>query len=88
MNEAAALELPPCPTEYEPPPLSEGPPPYEDVVERPAELPDTAEQNGILSTHGAVCREGGTALRALPECGRIEAGPHGDGFRATIEGPS
>ena len=66
MNEAAAMELPPCPTEYEPPPLSGGPPPYEDVVERPAELPDPAELNSILSTHQTVCREGGATLRAIP----------------------
>ena len=66
MNEAASMELPPCPTEYEPPPLSEGPPPYEDVVEKPAELPDPAELNSILSTHQTVCREGGATLRAIP----------------------
>ena len=66
MNEVAAMELPACPTEYEPPPLSEGPPPYEDVVERSAELPDAAELNGIRSTHETVCRGGGAALRAIP----------------------
>lgn len=66
MNEAAAMELPPCPAEYEPPPLWEGPPPYEDIVERPAELPDPADQNEIVSTHRTACRDSATALRAVP----------------------
>lgn len=66
MNEAAATELPPCPAEYEPPPLWEGPPPYEDAVERPADLPDPADQNDILSTHRAACRDSGPLLLAMP----------------------
>ena len=66
MNEAVAMELPPCPTEYEPPPLSEGPPPYEDLVARPAELPAAAELNSIRSTHATMCRGGEAALRAIP----------------------
>ena len=66
MNEAAAMELPPCPTEYEPPPLSAGAPPYEGLVERPAELPAAAELNSIRSTHATMCRGGEASLRAIP----------------------
>ena len=66
MNEAVAVELPPCPTEYEPPPLSQGPPPYESLVERPAELPAAAELSSIRSTHATMCRGGEAALRAIP----------------------
>ena len=67
MNEAAVMELPPCPTAYEPPPLAEGPPPYQDVVERPSELPSQAEEAGVRSRHQRVCREGVAALRSIPD---------------------
>ena len=91
LNEAAAMELPPCPTEYEPPPLSEVPPPYEDIVERPAELPDPAELNSTLSTHRTMCREGGTALQALPELREAQRPPledfsdYADAIRSFID---
>ena len=65
MNEVIGAELPACPPHYEPPPLSTGPPPYEDVVERPAQLGDPAEERNLVRTHARHCRESGNSLQRL-----------------------
>ena len=68
MNEATGTELPPCPSRYEPPPLSVygEPAPYEDVVERPAELGDPAEERELMNRHARHCRESGPSLQEIP----------------------
>lgn len=83
MNEAIATELPPCPAAYEPPVLSE-PPPYRDVVERPADLPDSAEENDVLYRHRIACRDSGTALRNLTSI-RDEALPPLEDFSEYVD---
>ena len=65
MNEAAAMELPPCPAWYEPPPLS-GDAPYEEMFERPTELPTGREETRLRRTHRTVCEEGETVLQNIP----------------------
>ena len=65
MNEATGAELPPCPSHYEPPPLSTGQAPYEDVVERPAELGDPVEERELVNRHARHCRESGRSLQGL-----------------------
>ena len=65
MSEVIGAELPACPPHYEPPPLSTGPPPYEDVVERPAQLGDPAEERNLVRTHARHCRESGSSLQRL-----------------------
>ena len=65
MNEVSDAGLPACPPHYEPPPLSTGPPPYEDVVERPAQLGDPAEERDLVRTHARHCRQSGSSLQRL-----------------------
>lgn len=66
MSEAIAIELPPCPAEYQPPPFAENPPPYADIVERPAELPEPSEWNETRRTHRTTCENANAALQAIP----------------------
>lgn len=83
MDAAAEAELPPCPTEYEPPVLSD-PPPFLDVVERPAGVPVPADENEVLSMHRVVCRDSARSLRALPGL-RDEALPRLEDFAAYVD---
>ena len=61
MNEGSATELPPCPREYDPPALSEEPPPYMDVVDRPAVL-----DAGSIQMHRITCINATRDLRLIP----------------------
>ena len=84
MREAAGLELEPCPAVYEPPPMSSEPPPYRDAVERPAELPDPADESDALSQHRAVCAVPGATLRGIPQA-RERVVPMFEDFLAYVD---
>ena len=55
LAEAMEIEIPPCPEEYAPPPLSGRTGAYVDAVERPASLGDDSELGETLRTHRGVC---------------------------------
>ena len=77
MNEAVAMELLPCPDEYEPPRHADEPPPFMDVVDRPAEISEADEavhlrgrrhdaMSILTMSHKRVCLSAQNSLDALP----------------------